>query len=237
MRKKLLVLFSLVSTCYSYGQQEANASALVINSQGNFNLSQLDPGDPLFNGKQHLGYAYTIQGIAYYKTAEWQKGSLVYRGVLYPDLFMKYDLVQDQVIVRHPNGYTMVALFTPRVQSFSFLNADFVYLADTSFHVPTGIYQEVSKGSLAFYIRHVKIIDEKVGQWRVEQTLLDHNQYYIKKNGRFFPIYKQRELMNLVKQQRTEIRNYLRKQGVKFRRDPEKAIRLVVDYYNNKTGH
>lgn len=233
MRKSLLVLIAVLFEQLSFCQQGTAPFSLTYSNPQNSFMDSVDVNDPLFNGMQHSGYLPSIEGIAYYKTSDWQNGSIIYRDIFYPHVQLKYNLVEDQVIVRHPNGYTMVALFTPRIQSFTFQDYRFVYLDDSSLHIPRGIYHVVIKGPISLYIKHSKFIEEKVGQTQIERKFLEKDLYYAVKDGTFYPINKQQNLLELVKEQRGEIRSYLRSKKIKFKRNQAAAIPEIIQYYNS----
>src|SRR5689334_16687899 len=84
------------------------------NAVGYYNQFRGGPTAGLYNGPEQVGYFYFIEGSAYFGSSEWQKGTVFYDGIYYPDVTLKYDQVKDVVLVPHPNGYTAIGLFGPR---------------------------------------------------------------------------------------------------------------------------
>ncbi len=200
---------------------------------------ELKTSDDIYNGREHIGYLHTIQGIAYYKTNQWQKGSMIYRGVFYPDVYLKYDLVRDELIVRHYNGFQGVTLFSPRLQRFSMGDAHFIYLnSGNEPQAPaTGIYQVIGGEALSLLIKRSKKIEETVSNTQVDRKFVDQIAFYIAKDGAYHRIRKESDVLELWKSHRSEIKSLLKAKEIKFKKNPEGALVSIIDYFNKQASH
>ena len=187
----------------------------------------------LFNGKQHHGYPSVYIGNPYFRTNEWLPGSVVYSDVLYDDLLVKYDLISNELIVKHPNGYAAVSLFTPRVQRFTIGNYRFiqVFNKEPDF-IPPGVYEEMQLGKMSLYARRSKIIDENVTAAGIERKLVDKTTYYVVLNGVSYPIKKQKSIMELLGDKKNDIKTHLKELGIKYRGSEELVLTEIVKFYN-----
>lgn len=198
-----------------------------------FNKDVVSSTGEIYNGREHVGYLPSITGTAYYPDNDWQPGTLVYSGVLYSSVFLKYDLLQNEVIIRHFNNITPVTLFTPRVQSFSLGDRKFIQLTENSKSLPPpGIYHEVQKGKMSLYIRRSKFIHETTSLSGIERRFLSRDSYYIVKDGICYPVKKRKDVWSLVKNKKGEIRSMLKKKGISYRGNTETALVEIVTYYN-----
>ncbi|MGZ5255914.1 MAG: hypothetical protein ACXWCT_16010, partial [Flavitalea sp.] len=145
MRKQVLAILFLALVNSAVAQTDTLFFQPAIDLAIGTSSSIKDAGEAIYNGREHLGYLPSIKGIAYYTSAEWQPGSIVYRNVSYKNVFLKYDLVKDEVIIRHVNGFTGVTLFTPRVESVIILNKHFVNLPGDGKLLSAGLYEKVNK--------------------------------------------------------------------------------------------
>lgn len=187
----------------------------------------------LYNGPEHVRYLPTIEGIPYYQVDEWQKAAVEYRGVLYRDVPVRYDLVTDKVIVGHPNGYQAFSLFSPRVASFTLGGSYFIYLpADSAKGAPpAGFYQVLARGAVTVLARRSKRIEEKLQERTLHFVTAD--RYYMLRDGRYYSPRNQRELLELAGEHKREARQALHQQHLRYRKHPEEAIMTVARLYNH----
>lgn len=189
--------------------------------------------EAVFNGREHVQYSPFIQGTPYFLSKEWQMGTLVFHNIPYKDVQLKYDLVADELVLFHANGYSAVALFTPRIQRFTIGAHRFVYFrAQEAPDSRAGIYQEVVKGKLSLYVRRSRVILETIESNILIRKFIDNYNYYVLKDGNFYPIRKQKDLMPLVQDKKSQVNSWLKNSGIRFRSDRERAMAGIVDHYN-----
>jgi hypothetical protein len=230
--RKILLLIPL-APFFAFAQTDSAS----LNRSQRFVVDPALTDHDIYNGKEHLGYLHSIAGTAYWHTNEWQPGSIVYRGVLYPAVYLKFDLVQNEVIIRHPNGYTGITLFTPRIQGFTISGEKFVlFTKDNELMLPAGIYQEITAGKISLYVRRLKQIEEIIATTGIERRFVENDTYYAVKDGRGYLIRKEKNLLDLAKEQRAAIKTHLKQMGLSFRSAPEAVLNEIVTYYNNATN-
>ena len=225
MRKLFFTLFALVCCKLAIAQTDTSAFGIL-----SF-IPQADSNSSIYNGIEHIGYSSSIEGMAYLNTIDWQKGTIVYRDQPYTGVFLKYDLVKDEVILRHFNGFTGVILFTPRISSFTMDDLRFVNLPDLN-GKGGGVYQQILVGALSLYAKHTKKIDEILLPGRVERKIVEKNTFYIMKDGILYTVRNEKDVMNLVKDKKNEVRSRLKGSGLKYRKTPGAFLTTVISYYN-----
>lgn len=190
-----------------------------------------DSSSSVFNGMEHTGYPLAEEGMPYYLTQDWQKGTMVFRDQPYTDIFLKYDLIKDELILRHYNGFTGIILFTPRISSFTLLDKKFVNLP-ASQGFAGGIYEELSTGSISLYAKRTKLVAENLTAAGIERRISQRNHYLLFKDGVFHQVRNEGDVMDLVKDKKSEVKAHLRGKGIKYRRDREHFLITVLSYYN-----
>jgi hypothetical protein len=189
----------------------------------------------VFNGLQHYPYSATIEGIAYYPTDEWKKGYVVFSDILYEDIFMKYDVVADQLIVT-PNydGGLFIALYSPRVKEFSFGGRKFVRLTKemTDGALTEGFYQELSKGKVTAYQRTQKFIEEKVDITGISRWFEEKTRYFMLREGKYKMIRNKNDLTNLLKEHRREVSQAMSRLNLNYRKNVQQNIIAATEAYN-----
>ena len=232
MRKYFAFALALAALHANAQEDGTQTNSSAFNTEKHFYGSE-----PIFTGQEHSGYSPDIEGTAYYGSDQWQNGSVVYRDVVYPDVRLKYDLVADRLIVQHYNGFTGVTLFTPRIQSFSLEEKNFENLsANTVNRLPlSGIYEVLVKGEVSIYAKRLKSIQESTKSGRVERSIVSGESYYASKDGVFYPIKKEKHLLDLMPDRKNEIHTLLREKGLRFKKQMERALVASAEYYNAQT--
>lgn len=234
---RVFVAFLLLMPCMLRAQQNYADSSLLSKLHDTRIAYDKERGNQsaVYNGLQHYPYSATIEGIAYYPVDEWKKGSVVYSDIPYEDVFMKYDVVTDQVIVT-PNydGGLFIALFSPRVKEFSFGGMRFVRLtkAMTGGALSEGFYQELTKGKVTAYERIQKFIEEKVDITGINRWFEQKTRFYMLKDGKYKPIRNKNDLTNLLKEHKREVTQALNRLNLKYRKNVEQNIIVATEAYN-----
>jgi len=234
---RVFVALLMLTTFGVEAQENFADSALLTKLHDTRKVYDKERGNQLaiYNGIQHYPYSPSIEGIAYFQADEWKKGSVVFSDISYEDIFMKYDLVTDQLIVT-PNydGGLFMALFSPRVKEFSFGGNRFVRLTreSTNGELADGFYQVLSSGKVTAIARTQKIIEEKVDITGISRWFEMKTRYYILKDGKYKPIRSKNDLTNSLKEHRREVNQALSNLKLKFRKNAEQNIIAATDAYN-----
>jgi hypothetical protein len=189
----------------------------------------------LYNGIEYLGYSVRIKGHAYFQQKELETGTLVYDELTFANVPMLYDLVKDQVVIQHANGFTKIGLVSEKVKEFTLLNHHFIRLqADSLSGSPiiTGFYDELYTGKLTVLAKRIKFIDETIKD-ELEREFLPKDLFIIKKEGVFYAVKSYKGLLSVLKDKAATVKQYLRKNRIKFRKGPENAIVKATVYYDS----
>jgi len=219
------------------GMAQNNKSApaslpIIVNAGGVYNPF-IEKQSRLYNGIEHLGYAFKIKGHAYFQVRELQTGSVVYDGLEFVNVPMLYDLLKDQVIVQHFNGFTKIGLVQQKVTAFTLNGHHFIRL-DSLLGPPiiTGYYDEVYAGRLKVLVKRGKYIEETIKD-ELEREFIQKDLFFIQKDGAYYAIKNYKGLLALLKDRSKEIRQYLRKNRIKYRKGAEYAIVKAAAYYDS----
>jgi len=234
---RVFVALLLLTTCGVQAQENITDTALLAKLHETRRIYDKERGNQLavFNGIQHYPYSPSIDGIAYFQADEWKKGSVVFNDISYEDIFMKYDLVTDQLIVTpNYNGGLFMSLFSPRVKEFSFGGNRFVRLTreSTNGDMSDGFYQVLSSGKVTAFARSQKFIEEKVDITGINRWFEMKTRYYMLKDGKYKMIRSKKDLMNLLKEHRREVNQALSNLKLKYRKNAQQNIVAATDAYN-----
>ena len=231
MRKQLYLFFALAISGPVFSQADSVLFAAALQPRVHTN-----PGDPVYSGRQYTGYEFNVKGNQFYGSEGWQKSVIRYRDITYAGINLKYEQVKDEVLVLHPNGFTPVVLFTPRIHSFTLGDKQFVNLPETEV-VPykAGLYEVLATGPINLYAKRSMLLEESIVSNALEREFVYTYSYYVKKDGVFQSVKNEKTILQLVGDKRKEAKSLLKKAGIKFRKAPEEALLTIVNYYNQSS--
>jgi hypothetical protein len=226
------LLFSATVIGQPYRSDSVFYSAAFSNAVDKFHQFRGDQSD-LYNGIQFIGYPKIVNGFPFFNSDNWETGTVLYDSILYSNINLKYELVKDQVVVRHPGDMNMILLFSPRIKSFTLGDKYFVYInQDDRNMLHTGFYQLLYKGPISVFAKRVKIISETITDMHLDQRFTETDRYYIEKEGVYYNVHNAKTILSLVKDHKKEIQQFLRRNKLKYKKDPELTLVKAAEFYH-----
>jgi hypothetical protein len=226
------LLFNVLSA-----QDSATAALPVTRAIQNY-TNIIGENSHLFNGSEHAAYDFRIKGDPYFESSTLQSGSIKYDGILFPKVDMAFDIVRDEVTINRFNENYRMTLVSEKITFFSLFNHYFVRIVQDNKDstnkslVSTGFYDRVYNGNTKFFVKRQKKMNESITAEEGDKLWFEEKDlYFIEKNNKYYLINGKRELMDIFKEKKKDLKKYLRKNKIKFD-DPEKAILKSVEYYD-----
>ena len=187
----------------------------------------------IYTGRAHTDYG-PLEGHAYAYSPGWQRGSVVYDGVTYKNLSLKYDLVQQLVVVQRPDRISQVSLQNRLVSRFSMDGKHFLalHVVDSRGDSLQSFYELLAEGEITLLAGRKKTIEDKIRSMRIERQVYERTRFFALKEGVYFPINSLSDFLDLAPALRKDLQQHLRKNNIRFRRDPQAALVALADYYN-----
>lgn len=244
MTKKILLTLVVTWGTITTGQVSAQMAA--ADSSG-FNRVVADyytavgKQSHLYNGPEYEFYDPVIKGNAYvFDIKIFTPGAVKYDGVVYSNIPLLYDINKDLVVTLLHNHFTKISLLSTRVSEFWLHGHHFVYLnADSTGKrgVATGFYDELYNGkSVGIVVKRAKAIQTLTGNTSLETLFTESKDYYLKKGGDYFSFGGKGGLLDLLKDKKKELRQYIKANNIDFRENPELSMASIVAYYDKLTG-
>ena len=192
---------------------------------------------PLYKGKEYVDYTFRIQGDQYFQSYIWEKGSVYYDGLLYSDVSMKYDIANEVLIVDHAHLPFQVALESANIDYFSLLDHHFIRLeADTLTHagISTGFYDLLYDGKTRFLVKRAKILKDAIEDRQLHYWFEATDRYFIQKDDVFHRVKSKRSVLKVFYDHKKDIQRFMKRNKIKFRKQPEEAIHRIVMYYDQQ---
>lgn len=191
----------------------------------------------LFKGKQFVPYRLSVVGSPNHADIDiMDHCSMIYDGLLYKDIPLMYNLVDDVVVSRHPTRMVNIILEEHLIQSFQLGDDRFVNLTGDQKVLLPGIYQVIYDGTsfVSLAKRSKSIYNYRNGSI-LERRYSSSVDFYI-----YFPtedraqiIRKQSDLFRIAPDSRREIRRLIRSQGLRFKKEPELVIATVLEFIDH----
>jgi hypothetical protein len=240
MPRPLLILLGLTVLCQATSAQDSVADSTyakaAYDNAVNYYYKYTDKQARLYNGFLHIGYSHKIEGNAYYPDATWRRGTVVYDGLTFPGTNMMYDVYKDELVIQHFHRL-MITLHNEKIKEFSWEGHRFIrHVRDSAEKgsPATGFYQELYKGRSSLLARRQKILEETVTDV-LEQKFISKNFYYIKRNNTWYAVKSFKELRAILKERSKEIRQHLKKNKIKYRKERERALILALQHFDALT--
>jgi hypothetical protein len=193
---------------------------------------------PLYNGPEYNFYDPKIKGTAYFAEVNtFTSGSVYYDGLLFTGVPMLYDLYSDNVAVLLYNHFSKFYLLKEKLKSFDFLGHHFVNInADTLGNgtvLKSGIYDELYNGKLQVLVKRSKSIQNTSGLVGVESYFSPAVDYYLRKNNVYYSIGGKSSMLNILKDRKKELQQYIKAAQINFRKEPEDAMVKIATFYDH----
>ncbi|GAC1426161.1 MAG: hypothetical protein NVSMB67_28670 [Flavisolibacter sp.] len=189
---------------------------------------------PIFNGVLQTQYPDVPLSHPYLDPPEWKEGYVVYDGIFYKPISLKYDLVADNLIVRTPTGLS-INPFKPRVNSFFLENKKFIYINTNEFkNIKAGFYQSLVSGKISIIAKFSKVKIEKMTLSIIETKYEQSRQFFLFHDKNAFEIKTVKSLAIVTGLKKKQIKKIFRQSDLNFRKDRAGAISKIAEYYNSK---
>jgi hypothetical protein len=189
---------------------------------------------PLYNGSEYSSYYYGFKGHPNFLTDSLQAGDVVYEGILYKNVPLGYNLVEQEVFTRHPRlGYN-IRLVREKISSFTIDGRTFLHLPATASSAD-GFYQLLFDGHIKalalFEKKETSSIYEEIGMHFVQ-----YEQYFIYSDKKIHTVENLNDVTRLFSDRKEDIKKLIRNKRLSFRKDPFSALTVIAKFYEGSKG-
>jgi hypothetical protein len=196
--------------------------------------ARLGDDSRLYNGYEYIRNGTPAKGFAFFDSDSLLAGTLSYDGILYRDIPMEYDLVQDQLVINDYTGKALISLIAGKIDHFSIGPHYFRYLvADkTASPLPkTGFYEVLfASGSITLLARREKKLVFPSNRDDLARYYQE-NYYFLRVGDRFYRVDGKDDLLDAFKDKKDALKKYIRKNKIRFSKQLEKALIQTAGYY------
>lgn len=194
----------------------------------------------LDEGREYVGINRRIEGHAFFETNYWHNGIIHYKGILYRNVPLMYDIALEEVVARHYRGFFKVKLFNKEIDHFTISGHQFVRAeGNDSKGSPMGggFYDLLYDGNTQVLVKRTKLVKDIIEQAERKIFYDQENEFYIKKDGKYFPVKRKRSVLRVLKDRKKEVRRFLKANKIEFWKNPESAIVKMTEFYDQETNN
>lgn len=199
----------------------------------------IGPQARLFNGSEYIHFPFKFdEGSPYFLSDSLQTGYVIYDGVRFDRVPLLYDQVRDQLITMEDGNFFKIYLVNEKVTAFSILEHTFIRIVPDSLHksvLSAGFYDRYYQGKTGVYVKTVKLLQENTNSDGLKHNINTATRYYVLKDGKYHPVKKEKSVLALLGDKKKEVRQYLRKNKIRYRKDRATAIARTMAYYDQLT--
>ena len=189
----------------------------------------------LFNGCQYAQFPFSFaeNGHPFFKTNTAGTGSVIYDNILYENVQMQYDEVQEVLFMQ--DSVHRIQLLNQRIAGFTLFDNTFIHIVKDSQNavlVNSGFYNVLYNGKIKLLKKEEKMIREDVSTGVIIRYIEILNYYYIEQNNAWYSIKNKNSIVDIFKDYKKEIRQYIKKNKLSYRKDRDNMLIKTTAYYD-----
>ena len=210
------------------------AALAAVNVYQKAMLTQL----PLYNGPEYYFANPHILGSAFFnENNDWHIGSVVYEGVKYEKLPIRYDIFKNAAVILHYNGVSPLYLIEDKVASFSWDSNNFINLKTGQAAIANlspGYYRAIYTGPSKILGKYKVELQSVVGS--IGSTTAGEfrhvKRYYALVANNYIEFKNAKGLLSVFKEKRKELRQYIKANQINIKENPEEAMAILATEYD-----
>ena len=228
----IIVLFSYLSV---FAQEQNNDIIKSLDKIIEFTEFVYGSDDILLNGQHYTLKNKDAKGHPFFGDGKWSKETLIVKGKVFVDVELIYDVEADKLILNakyNENTFIKIELSDEVIDSFNIQSHHFInsrqFLSDPGELI---YFEQIYNGDFFFLIKHKKILNNAYydtppfGRFSDMQSV-----YYIYEDGKMKRLISKRSFLEYFKENKKEIRKYMRKNKIRYKKASLEELRALVKY-------
>ncbi len=188
----------------------------------------------IYNGPVFTGFNYTLQaGSQYLIPVQSTHGKVLYNGIMYANVPLMFDVLNNKLITKKPSDNQSFEILNKQVGYFELDQHKFIHLQNTnSKNVPSGFYEIYFEGQKSgIYVLHTKQLREDLEQKFIKYNIEDRSIYFIKKDGTYQKVTKNKDLQRIYAEQQQEIKSFIKKHKLKLSKNTKETLISIANHF------
>jgi hypothetical protein len=216
-------------------QHDSSFTTIAVNNAIEVYHHTLDKASGIYNGAEYDGYSFRFEeGIPWFGAKDSVAGSVAYDGVLYRDIFMKYDEIKDMLVIWYNND--AIRLLNEKISHFNMQGHSFIRLIKDNQSrelVNTGFYEQLYTGKTTALKKTIKTIQEKSDiSDGLLKTIDQKTYFYLRTTHGYISVSDKGDVTEALKDHKKEIKDFIGSNNLNFKKDPAGFLAKVAAYYD-----
>lgn len=178
----------------------------------------------MFAGKMEQGYSPSIYlNHPYWLADDFSSGEVMYGGLRYKDVQLRYDAYRKQLVVKTPEKRMDVMVPMHKVETFT--------LGGTKFERRNGEMMAILYASPQMELAEqvdMAMKQKLVDNAKVQMEFARHTRYFLMCGGQAHEVSKLKTVLELFPEWKKELRSFARKRGLNFREHRQSSLVALV---------
>jgi hypothetical protein len=189
----------------------------------------------LYNGGEYLYGGHNVKGFPYFKSNDILQGSVLYDGILYNDVPMRFDLTTNELVILDYTKNFPIKLITSRLDYFVIDSSRFINAANY-YGIPlpqtTDFYQVLYNNRSTVVARKEKqlILSSKLDE--NDSHYIEFDWYYIYANDKLYKVDNEKSVLNAFEEKKTDLKKFIKANDISFKKNFENAVVQTTAYYD-----
>ncbi len=233
--KILWIVIAVFSFSIIYAQEQNNDIIKSLDKIIEFTEFVYGSDDILLNGQHYTLKNKDAKGHPFFGDGSWSKETLIIKEKVFKDVELKYDVDVDRLILNakyNENTFIKIELSSDVIDSFNIQRHHFInsrqFLSDPG---ELAYFEQIYNGNFFFLIKHKKILNNAYydtppfGRFSDMQSV-----YYIYEDGKMKRLISKRSFLEYFKENKKEIRKYMRKNKIRYKKASSEELRALMKY-------
>ena len=190
--------------------------------------------DRLLNGKYYKPKHFFAEGHPYFEKDEWEEGTLYIKGIQYNNIPIKYNIEDDKIIIKFISENRIskdILLHNSFVDSLNLGHHTFHNTSNFSFNNSIGFAELIYDGKINAYIKHSKKFKDELTERNPHGKYIEpKKKLYLFADSSYTPIRSRKELMVYFKPHEKELKPFLRKNRINFKKASSLQIVKLIQF-------
>jgi len=190
-------------------------------------------------GSQYARSQSSVAGHPYFGPNAMEFGSVTIQQYTFARVPLQFDIYDELLVTLTPAKGQRTILNPQRINTFEMADGSrFVKKKNVPgfFFHRSGFYREITKGDQSLYCKHYKEIKKDSSPLSPYLSYLEVKRYFIEKDDHMHLIRRKKDAYRILSLNRKEIRPQLRDPKLKFKRDREAYLLLLVSSANRRSS-
>jgi hypothetical protein len=238
----LLFVFTTIICCkqvFSQNSEKENIANLQIaNAINLYNHYNADYA-PVYNGKAYIYYSMKMEGSPYFKSGDFSKGWVSYKGRKYDSLNLIYDITRNMLVTLYPDNVSSIIIQNQFIDSFYLQGHTFVALTENHKQnlYNSGFYDLLYNGNLQFLMLRRESLLTKIEGFEVVTQFLNRSRFYIHKNGLYYLVSNKKDVYRLFNDKLHNLKRMMRRNHIRLKKKNFETALIKVTAFYDQLSH